>query len=208
MKQFHYHEIRNLQEHFFLSNFDILGLKIPMYILMITLCIGILSLIIGVVILITGKDEDLVIEIVEYLFIGGISMIIGSVFIFGSIWFVFILGYKTIGYYESELTVKKVEEINKIGEQKKYQFTMKEAKNSKGKLITIVSKSRQGLSKGDKAIVKTPPLYFKGGEEKNIDSKELLNFERNKKFLKGSKFVRTGLNGDVIEEEDLIIHKK
>lgn len=97
--------------------------------------------------------------------------------------------YKTIGYYESEMTVKKVDNTDKVGEKKKYLYELS-GMNSSFVNILVVSNHNKDIKKGDKVIVKTPYLKFKGGEEKTVSDYQLLNPYNDVSTGGGKKYVK------------------
>ncbi|MCG1072159.1 hypothetical protein K4P50_11320 [Staphylococcus epidermidis] len=154
-----------------------------------------------------GKDLDVM------FFLGIFITVIGSLFI--------VIGYnlmsssiKSTGYYEAETQVSKVDKDLDENDNLRYayHFDTKEDKRHPLRVPLIkTSDDNLGLKKGDKVIVRTPIMNFKGTEKKTVDSGDIMDYKTdiNKNIVNVSTDSESeGVVPKSVKPDDLIVHKQ
>ncbi|HHC5942968.1 TPA: hypothetical protein ACN4VG_002398 [Staphylococcus aureus] len=154
-----------------------------------------------------GKDLDVM------FFLGIFITVIGSLFI--------VIGYnlmsssiKSTGYYEAATQVSKVDKDLDENDNLRYayHFDTKEDKRHPLRVPLIkTSDDNLGLKKGDKVIVKTPIMNFKGTEKKTVDSGDIMDYKTdiNKNIVNVSTDSESdGVVPKSVTPDDLIVHKQ
>ncbi|WP_218047408.1 hypothetical protein [Staphylococcus pasteuri] len=96
--------------------------------------------------------------------------------------------YKSTGYYRAEAKVISIEKKEKVDETTLYKMKCRYMKGNiedkKTKPITITMNNKQDIKNGDKVLIKTPDMIFKGGESKEVKDQDLIidNNNRRRQF--------------------------
>lgn len=116
-------------------------------------------------------------------------IVIGASFIILIIELLFSVNqYKATGYYRAEAKVLSIEKKEKVDEATQYKMKCRYMKGNiedkKTKPITIITNNRQDIKNGDKVLIKTPDMIFKGGESKEVKDQDLIidNNNRRRQF--------------------------
>ncbi|MFW3619500.1 hypothetical protein [Staphylococcus caprae] len=154
-----------------------------------------------------GKDLDVM------FFLGIFITVIGSLFI--------VIGYnlmsssiKSTGYYEKATQVSKVDKDLDENDNLRYayHFDTKEDEHHPLRVPLIkTSDDSLGLKKGDKVIVRTPIMNFKGTEKKTVDSGDIMDYNTdiNKNIVNAPTDSESeGVVPKSVTPDDLIVHKQ
>ncbi|EAC3257004.1 hypothetical protein [Staphylococcus pasteuri] len=139
-------------------------------------------------------------------------IVIGASFIILIIELLFSVNqYKATGYYRAEAKVLSIEKKEKVDEATQYKMKCRYMKGNiedkKTKPITITTNNRQDIKNGDKVLIKTPDMIFKGGESKKVKDQDLIEDINNRRrqfeiFRNNKKEVPNR-----VEEKDLTLTK-
>lgn len=121
--------------------------------------------------------------------------------------------YKATGYYKAEAKVLSIEKNEKVDEATQYKMKCRYMKGNiedkKTKPITITMNKRLDIKNGDKVLIKTPDMRFKGGENKQVKDQDLIKDNKNRESMFGN----IGKNAkdigipEQVEVRDLILTK-
>ncbi|QJE26642.1 hypothetical protein [Staphylococcus caprae] len=154
-----------------------------------------------------GKDLDVM------FFLGIFITVIGSLFI--------VIYYnlmsstlQSTGYYEAKTQVSKVDKDLDENDNLRYayHFDTKEDEHHPLRVPLIkTSDDSLGLKKGDKVIVRTPIMNFKGTEKKTVDSGDIMDYNTdiNKNIVNAPTDSESeGVVPKSVTPDDLIVHKQ
>lgn len=206
MRQFHYEEIKNLEHINFLQKAFDLGLGWWL--------IGVFSIVIA----------SLLLLLTAYIFTHffnkevfslNLKAIAVLVAFFGTILFFVMLGSQkeisSIGYYQAQGKVMNIDKQEKVKGKTQYtiyvRYTKGKIEDKKSKPLKVKTKDRYGLKNGDKVIIKTPQLDFKGTENKQVTANDLITFKKKNVFESLFENNHTQKVPDQIKEKDFKIQK-
>ncbi|MEB7435537.1 hypothetical protein [Staphylococcus pasteuri] len=121
--------------------------------------------------------------------------------------------YKATGYYRAEAKVLSIEKKEKVDEATQYKMKCRYMKGNiedkKTKPITVTTYNRQGIKNGDKVLIKTSDMRFKGGENKQVKDQDLIKDNKNRESMLGNIGKNTKDMGipEQVKVRDLILTK-
>lgn len=206
MKQFHYEEVKDLDHSNFLQNAFDLGMG--------RWLIGVFIIVIASILLL------LTVYIFSHffnkeVFSFNLKAVAVLVAFFGTILFFVMLGAQkeisSIGYYQTQGKVMNIDKQEKVKGKTQYtiyvRYTKGKIEDKKSKPLKVKTKDRYGLKNGDKVIIKTPQLDFKGTENKEVTANDLITFKKKNIFEKLFESNHTQKVPDQVIEKDFKIQK-
>lgn len=208
MTEFHYHERKDLTDLNMFQKIIETGQTWEYITMVLFLILGISMMLISWLYA-RKKGEDLDVMF----FLGIFITVIGSLFIV--IYYNLMSStFRSTGYYEAKTQVSQVD--NDLGDRDNiryaYHFATKEDERHPLRVPLIkTSDNNLGLKKGDKVIVRTPIMNFKGTEKKNVDSGDIMDYKTdiNKNIVNAPTDSESeGVVPKSVTSEDLMVHKQ
>ncbi|MDU7039487.1 MAG: hypothetical protein E6346_09105 [Lactococcus lactis] len=172
MKQFHYEEVTNLERSNLFQKVIELGVG---WLLFVSIAILLISATLVIAILIKRRNKPQssknTLLIISTVIIFITSMLLLAIFIWAS-------ERSSIGYYQAQGKVINIDKQEKVKDKTHYKIKVRfingNIEDKKTQPFTITTTNRDGLKNGDKAIITTPKMEFKGHEDKQVKLNDLL----------------------------------
>lgn len=208
MTKFHYHESKDLTDLNMFQKIIETGQTWEYITMLLFVLLGISMMMVSwLYARKKGKDLDVM------FFLGIFITVIGSLFI--------VIYYnlmsstlQSTGYYEAKTQVSKVDRDldDKDNIRYAYYFDTKEDELHPLRVPLIkTSDHNLGFKKGDKVVVRTPIMNFKGTEKKTVDSGDIMDYKTdiNKNIVNATTDSENeGVVPKAVTPDDLIVHKQ
>lgn len=222
MKQYHYEELQNAKDLNYFQQISASGHMNFIILLIIAIIVGAILIFICFKIEKNNSQNEAVqneskkyVNSEWHLITALLAVIvIGASFIILIIELLFSVNqYKATGYYRAEAKVLSIEKKEKVDEATQYKMKCRYMKGNiedkKTKPITVTTYKRQGIKNGDKVLIKTPDMRFKGGENKQVKDQDLIKDNKNRESMLGNIGKNTKDMGlpEQVKVRDLILTK-